>query len=102
MLGTRIDEYLLCLGFTKTSADPNLYYLFDRFDLLVLVLYVDNLILIGISEKLIAGCMAKLACEFEMKDIGLFHYLMGLDMWWSPGGVFLGLGKYAVEILKRF
>jgi hypothetical protein len=48
---SRIDEYLLGLGFTKTVADPNLYYLFDRSDLLVLVLYVDDLILIGSSES---------------------------------------------------
>jgi hypothetical protein len=53
---SRIDEYLLGLGFTKTTADPNFYYLFDRSDLLVLVLYVDDLILTGSSEKLIAGC----------------------------------------------
>jgi hypothetical protein len=98
---SRIDEYLLGLGFTKTFVDPNLYYLFDRFDLLVLVLYVDDLILTGSSEKLIAGCKAELACEFEMKDIGLMHYFLGLEVWQSPGEVFLGQGKYAVEILEE-
>jgi hypothetical protein len=35
---SRIDEYLLKLGFTKTAIDPNLYYLYDKSDLLVLVL----------------------------------------------------------------
>jgi hypothetical protein len=33
----KIDEYLIGLGFTKTVVDPNIYYLFDRSDLLVLV-----------------------------------------------------------------
>jgi hypothetical protein len=43
MHGTlRIDEYLLNLGFTKTATNPNLYYLYDKTDLLVLVLYVDD------------------------------------------------------------
>jgi len=35
------------LGFTKSTVDPNLYYLFDKYDLLILVLYVDDMILIG-------------------------------------------------------
>jgi len=32
-----INEHLLGLSFTKTSTNPNLYYLFDRFDVFVLV-----------------------------------------------------------------
>lgn len=43
----RIGEHSLCLGFTKTYVDPNIFYLFDKFELLVLALYVDDLILIG-------------------------------------------------------
>jgi hypothetical protein len=96
------DEYLSGLGFTKTDADSNLYYLVDHSNLLVLVLYVDDLILTGSSKKLIEWCKAELAREFDMKDIGLMHYFLGLEVWQSPGEVFLGQGKYAVEILKRF
>jgi hypothetical protein len=72
--------YLLGLGFTKTFVYPNLYYLFDRSDFLVLVLYVDDLILTWSSEKLIAWCKVELAREFEM-DIGLMLYFLGLEVW---------------------
>jgi hypothetical protein len=65
------------------------------------VLYVDDLFLTG-AEKLIAGCKADMAVEFEMKDIGMMHYFLGLEVWQRPGEIFLGQGKYAVEILKRF
>ena len=44
----------------------------------------------------------KLAEEFEMKDLGLMHYFLGLEVWQSSEGIFLNQGKYAVEILKRF
>ena len=37
-----------------------------------------------------------------MKDLGLIHYFLGLEVWQSPEGIFLNQGKYAVEILKRF
>jgi hypothetical protein len=37
-----------------------------------------------------------------MKDLGLMHYFLGLEVWQSPKKIFLKQGKYAVEILKRF
>ena len=37
-----------------------------------------------------------------MKDLGLMHYFLGLEVWQSPEGIFLNQGKYTVEILKRF
>ena len=41
----RIDSYLMKLGFTRTNANPNLYFKVDREKPLILVLYVDNLFL---------------------------------------------------------
>ena len=37
-----------------------------------------------------------------MTDIGLMHYFVGLDVWQELGHIFLGQGKYAVDILRRF
>jgi hypothetical protein len=37
-----------------------------------------------------------------MKDLGLMHYYLGLEVWQSPEKIFLNQGKYAIEILKRF
>ena len=47
-------------------------------------------------------CKKKLVAEFEMKDLGLMYYFLGLVVWQSPEGIFLKRGKYVVEILKRF
>jgi hypothetical protein len=37
-----------------------------------------------------------------MKDLGLMHYFLGLEVWQSPERISLNQGKYTVEILKRF
>ena len=66
-----------------------------------MVLYVDDLFLTG-AEELIAGCKADLASEFKMKDIGLMHYFLGLEVWNVSGEIFLGKGKYTIEILSIF
>lgn len=91
----------MSLGFTKTEADPNIYYKVVGDDPLILVLYVDDLFLTG-SEKLIGRCKRELSSEFEMKDPGLLHYFLGLEVWKRPREIFLSQGKYTVEILQRF
>jgi hypothetical protein len=37
-----------------------------------------------------------------MRDLGLMHYFLGLEVWQIPKRIFLNQGKYAVEILKKF
>eukprot|EP00253_Pinus_taeda_P017758 PITA_17758 len=100
---TRIDNYLTKLGFTKSEADANLYHIVVEGKLLiiVIVLYVDDLILIA-DEKLIKSCKENFAREFEVKDLGLRHYFLGMEVWQGDGKLFVSQGKYANEILKKF
>lgn len=68
---------------------------------MILLLYVDDLFLTS-EEKLILDCKRKLATEFEMKDLGMMHYFLGLEVWQKSGEIIRSQGKYVVEILKRF
>jgi hypothetical protein len=97
----RIDSFLTSLGFTKSKADPNLYFKVMNDEPIILLLYVDDILLAG-EENLITYCKKKLVVEFEMKDLGPMHYFLGLEAWRSPKKIFLNQGKYAVEISKRF
>jgi hypothetical protein len=98
---SRIDTYLLQMGFKKSDVDPNLYFIIRGEDTLILILYVDDLFITG-AEDLIAECKLGLASEFEMSDIGLMHYFLGMEVWQEEGHIFLGQGKYAADILIRF
>eukprot|EP00253_Pinus_taeda_P035890 PITA_35890 len=68
----RMDSYLMKLGFTRSNADPNLYFKVVEGKPLILVLYVDDL------------------------------FLTGLEVWQRPGEIFLSQGKYIVKLLERF
>ena len=59
---------------------------------LILVLYVDDLFLTG-DEHQIAQCKRELTSEFEMKDLGLMHYFLGLEVWQRSDEIFLSQGK---------
>ena len=62
---------------------------------------MDDLFLIG-EEKLILDSNRKLVAEFEMKDLGMMHYFLGLEVWQKRGEIVFSQGKYVVENLKRF
>ena len=89
------------LGFTRSNADPNLYFKVDREKPLIPVLYMDDLFLTDV-DPLIHQCKRELAAEFEMKDLGLMHYFLGLEVWQRPSEIFLSQGKYIVKLLERF
>jgi len=76
------------LGFTKSEADVNLYHIVVEGKLLIIVLYLDDLILTG-GEKLIKYFKEDLAREFEMKDMGLMHYFLGMEVWQGDGELFV-------------
>ena len=62
---------------------------------------MDDLFLTG-DERLIGDYKSNLVVEFEMRDLGLMHYFLGLEVWQRDGCFFIGQVKYVVEILKRF
>ena len=47
---------------------------------MILLLYVDDLFVTGV-DGLIADTKRKLTVEFEMKDLGMMHYFLGMEVW---------------------
>jgi hypothetical protein len=97
---SRIENYSIRLGFSKSHADPNLYYKVVNNAPMILLLYVDDLFLTS-EKSLITQCKKELASEFDMKDLGIMYYLR-LEVQKKRGEVFLGQGKYATKIFQKF
>ena len=55
---------------------------------MIIVLYVDDLILIG-NEKLVKYSKEDLAREFEVKGLGLMQYFLGMEVWQGDGELFV-------------
>ena len=84
----RIDSFLSSLGFTKSKAYYNLYHKVEDGNKVMPLLYVDDLFVTG-TDGLIADTKRRLAAEFEMKDLGMMHYFLGLEVWKNPDEIFL-------------
>ena len=65
----------------------------------MLLLYVDDMFLRE-EDECIEYAKRRLATDFKMKYVGMMHYFLGMEVWQSTDGIFLGQVKYAVEILK--
>ena len=96
-----MHNFLMSLGFTKIKVDSNLYFKVECGRSMILLLYVDDLFL-TCENELITDAKRRIFVEFKMKYLGMIHYLLGMELWQSADGIFLGQGKYPVEILKRF
>ena len=78
----------MALGFTESKEDSKLYFKVEGRRPLMLPLYVDDLFLTG-KEELIKDARRRLATDFEMKYLGMMHYL-GMEVWKIIDGIFFG------------
>ena len=67
----RIDSFMSNMGFTKSKADPKLYLKVVKYEPVILLLYVDDLFLIG-NDKQIVECKKKSTEEFRPWSYTLF------------------------------
>ena len=55
----------------------------------VLIVYVDDIILTGSDHKELRELKGKLAKEFEIKDLGVLKYFLGMEFARSKEGIFV-------------
>ncbi|PRQ49208.1 putative RNA-directed DNA polymerase [Rosa chinensis] len=98
----RFTSFLPSIGFKGSYSDPSLFIKSSAQGMVYLLLYVDDIILTGSNESEIHSVKMALQLEFEMKDLGLLHYFLGLQIDYLPsGGIFVSQSKYADDILLK-
>lgn len=70
-------------------------------DLLILLLYVDDIILTGNNLLLIQQTITALGREFDMKDLGKLTYFLGLQVQYTSSGIHVNQSKYAADLLAK-
>jgi hypothetical protein len=89
-------------GFKKGIVDNNLYIKSEGDNLLVVLVYVDDIIFCCTNESSIQWFANSMQTEFEMSLIGELSYFLGLQVKQSSAGIFLTQEKYLKEMLKKF
>ena len=68
----------------------------------LVILYVDDLVLTGSHAKHIVATKAALTLTFEMTDLGLLHFFLGLEVLQTQRGMFISQQPYVNELLETF
>ncbi|KAL4385296.1 hypothetical protein GQ457_15G029610 [Hibiscus cannabinus] len=99
----RIDSYFQKLGYQRCVNEATLYLKKEKnADLLVISLYVDDLLVMGSNDKAVSEFKLSMQKEFEMSDLGLMSYFLGMEINQSKAGIFISQNKYALDVLKKF
>ena len=102
MVQQDIDAYLLDNGFNKCDGEPTLYIKESNGEILIVVLYVYDLIFTGSDDFLIVDLKEVMKSEFEITDLGLLRYFLGIEVKKIENDNFISQEKYVVDILERF
>eukprot|EP00253_Pinus_taeda_P035347 PITA_35347 len=94
-----IDQCLTDHGFQRSPSDADLYIKHTGDDILFVVVYVDDLIITGSSAHLIDGIKQDLRRTFDMTDLRLLHYCLGVEVWQTENHIFLSQSKQLVGSL---
>lgn len=100
---SRIESYFLREGFHKCPYEHSLFVkIGDGGTLLIVCLYVDDLLFTGNDADMFKDFKSSMMVEFEMSDLGLMHYFLGIEVMQTVNGIFIGQKKYVHDILERF
>lgn len=99
---SKIDSYFHDNGFAKSENEPTLYIKKQGTDFMILCLYVDDIIYMGSNLPMLEEFKGFMMNKFEMTDLGLLHYFLGLEIIQDKAGIFVCQKKYATELLRRF
>jgi len=98
----RLDTVIRKLGLTPINADPCLYILRRGETKLIVLIYVDDILICSQDKTKIKRFCHSLAREFEVKELGLARYCLGIEINRKEDIISLTQQKYTQEILERF
>lgn len=95
----KFSNFLLEFGFICGKADPSLFVYTKKQDIIILLLYVDDMILTRNNSRMNDHLLSELNKHFIMKDMGKLHYFLGIQAQFHDNGLFLCQQKYAEDLL---
>ena len=82
-----MDAFLLSQNFQMCKSDPNVYIQQYDGNLIIIVLYVDELLIIGSTVTSISVTKTALHNAFEMSNLGLLKQFLGLKIEQTFNGI---------------
>ena len=101
----KFDSFMTSNGYKRTSADPCVYFRkFPDGNFIILLLYVDDMLIVGQDAERISTLKKDLSKSFDMKDLGPAKQILGMEIARDrkAGKLWLSQEKYIERVLERF
>ena len=100
----KFDSFMVSHSFQRTAADPCVYFKSYGDDFIILLLYVDDMLIVGQDVEMIRKLKVDLSRSFDMKDLGPAKQILGMAITRDrkAGKLWLSQENYVEQILKRF
>lgn len=101
----KFDSSMTSNGYQRTFADPCVYFKkFPEGNFIILLLYVDDMLIVGQDAKMINNLKMELSKSFDMKDLGPAKQILGMEIARDRKSrkMWLSQEKYIERVLERF
>ena len=100
----RFNEVIKAFGFIQVYGEACLYKKVSGSSVAFLILYVDDILLMGNNIEMLESIKAYLNKSFSMKDLGEAAYILGIKIYRDRSRRLIGLSQstYLDKILKKF
>nr|XP_016471071.1 PREDICTED: uncharacterized mitochondrial protein AtMg00810-like [Nicotiana tabacum] len=85
----------------QSASDHSLFTKNTTSDIVVILVYMDDLLITRSSAKLIKEAKQTLQNSFKVKDLGELRYFLGIEVLRSKKGILLTQRKYALQLISE-
>ncbi|RVX00850.1 Retrovirus-related Pol polyprotein from transposon RE1 [Vitis vinifera] len=97
----RFTKSKRAFGYRQSNSNHTLFLKKQHGKITTLIVYVDDMVVIGNDPEKRKTLQNYLSREFEMKDLGHLKYFLGIEVSRSSEGIFLSQRKYALDLLQE-
>ena len=98
----KFDHVLVTNGYSINDADKCIYSKHENNTCVVICLYVDDMLIFGISLEVVCETKKFLSSKFDMKDLGEAEMILGIKITRTLNGLKLYQEHYVEKILRNF
>ena len=100
----RFDSVIKAYGFIQTFGEACIYKKVSGSSVAFLILYVDDILLIGNDIEFLDSIKGYLNRNFSKKDLGEATYMLGIKIYRDRSRCLIGLSQstYLDKVLKKF
>ncbi|KAL8101414.1 hypothetical protein AgCh_033340 [Apium graveolens] len=97
----RLDKCLRELGFKRCLHEQAVYTRFDRGNVVIVGVYVDDLLVTGTHKREIEEFKLQMSEQFEMSNLGLMSFYLGIEVSQTDLSTTLKQSAYAKRLLEK-